>query len=40
MGVAQLGGDVEPELLAVFYSGITQPDAQGTPLQQCSAFVT
>ncbi len=32
VGVAQLSGDVEAELLTVFHSGITQPDAQGATL--------
>ena len=32
VGVAQLSGDVEAELLTVLHSGITQPDAQGAIL--------
>ena len=33
VGVAQLGGDVEPELLVVLHCGVTQPDTQCTTLQ-------
>ena len=32
VGVAQLGGDVEAELLTVLHCGVTQPDAQRTSL--------
>ena len=32
VGVTQLGGDVEPELLTVLYCSISQPDAQGPTL--------
>lgn len=32
VGVAQLGGDVEAELLTVLHSGVTKPDTQSTSL--------
>ena len=36
VGVAQLGGDVEAELLTVLHSGVTQPDTQCTTLHTSS----
>ena len=35
VGVAQLGGDVELEVLRVLYGGVTQLDAETATLLEC-----